>query len=211
VEIGFRILGILTEELTQAPPRHGWSLDVISNTWVPRIARRVFRLSDISERRLGSQILLAGVHPNIRLGDSPWLKTDLYKFSAPNFYPQKANCNVAMGIGCGEAIDELARLTASLKRDSDTLKLATLGHENHARMIAHIMSQKLIEKSQSGISHHFLVGIVFQDKIIIAPHDYSWYSPEGERAEEKMPEIAKGYDEFVEMSRDLGFSRRAQA
>jgi endonuclease YncB( thermonuclease family) len=28
-EIGFRILGILTEELSQAPPRHGWSLDVI--------------------------------------------------------------------------------------------------------------------------------------------------------------------------------------
>src|SRR2546425_4363490 len=63
VKIGFRLLGRLQLDLSQLGDDEAWNLDIISNTWWPRLARRIFKESEEEEKKLGGQVILAAAHP----------------------------------------------------------------------------------------------------------------------------------------------------
>lgn len=75
IKIGFRLLGELEYESSKAKQDKDWVLDILANTWWPRIARNIFNKSDLEEKFRGSSIILAAPHPTNHLGNASWPET----------------------------------------------------------------------------------------------------------------------------------------
>ena len=85
VKIGFFLLQAFANESAKLPQDQAWNLNVISNTWWPRVARRIFSQADENEQRLRSQIILLGTHPDKNQG--PFPQIEMFTFSSPDFRP----------------------------------------------------------------------------------------------------------------------------
>lgn len=205
VKIGFRLLSALHHQLLPFSKKEGWSLDVVANTWWPRLAKRIFKESEPEEKKLHSKIILAGVHPTKNRGESLWAWSDIYTFTSPDFGPRKAAFNDALAIGSGQLIPNLADLVSSVSNNFSFLNLASMNTEIQARMLAQALSTAITEEKAAGISKLFQVGIALRDQYIIAPHEYTLYPQNGEKLEYKMPKVAKSYSQFLELSKTYGY------
>ena len=68
VNIGFKIIAQLALDSSKLSRDEDWIVDIIANTWFPRIARRIFNNSIDAEKQLGCSIILASAHPSKNLG-----------------------------------------------------------------------------------------------------------------------------------------------
>jgi hypothetical protein len=209
VEIGFRMLGVLSKELSNLPKDSAWDIDIISNNWWPRLAKHIFENSENSERTLGCEIILASVHPTKNRGDAPWPWSDVHTFSAPNFSPRKAKAMKVLTIGSGSAVKVYMDALRKLCDDFDFMKAAMLGKTGQADVLADLID-KLVKKSPTkGISSLIQVGVVMKELYEIRDHEYTEYSKDGEKKIKFPNNIARSYTEFKTLSMNLNRNFRS--
>jgi len=156
VKIGFRMLAQLQYESAKVPPDTDWVLDIIANTWWPRLARRIFEASEAGEKNLGSQIIISAGHPDKNMGDAPWPQTGVYTFSSPNFEPRRGDYGQVLSIGCPEK-----RYTDALNRvvsDFSFMETAVVGEFGPGSTLAHALKTEIAEDPLPGVSLLFQVG-----------------------------------------------------
>lgn len=207
VKIGFRMLAQLQYESAKVPPDTDWVLDIIANTWWPRLARRIFERSEAGERQLESQIILAAAHPSNNMGDAPYPHTHIYSFSSPDFEPRKAIYRQVLSIGSPDKryVEALDRLVS----DFAFMQAAMAGEFGQGSMLAHALKREIAKAPLAGISSLFQVGTVSRAKFSINNFIETKVSADGETEEDKFPLLASNYDEFVKICQSNGF--RAEA
>lgn len=207
VQIGFRMLAQLQYESAKVPPDTDWVLDIIANTWWPRLARRIFKGSEAREKNLGSQIILAAAHPSKNMGDSPWPQTQVYSFSAPNFEPIKASYRQILSIGSPDSryTDALNRLVSNFV----FMQASVAGEFGPGSMLAHALEQEISEAPLPGISLLFQVGIASRAKFTINNFIETRVAASGESREDSFPRLASNYSEFIHVCETNGFGIEA--
>lgn len=162
VEIGFRLLGQLEYESSKASQNEDWALDIVANTWWPRLARSIFNKSEPEEQQLGSSIILAAPHPAKNMGDTSWPQTQVYGFSSPFFEPRKADYETLTSIG---DVDSLrVEAIRNLIADPSFFEGATGGPTGHGQMVALALSNEIEDRPSCYISPFFQFGIVSRGK-----------------------------------------------
>lgn len=194
VKIGFSLLRTLADESSKLSQNTAWNLDVISNTWWPRIARRVYSTANKVERDLSSQMILAGVHPNKNQG--PFSQTDIYTFSAPDFHPRKTT-NFA-SIGCGAHAPNCVKVVedAFAKPDPEFLTLYQAGSLGLATGVGVTLQEAIRENPIPGISLFFQVGVVSRGLCQFVQSE-AYFKEDG--TEVKFPDIASDYDSMIRL------------
>lgn len=205
VGIGFRLIERLQYELAKAPPDHAWSLSQIAHRWWPRLARREFAAAEKREQKLGSGLLLASVHPTAQTADVGWPVTEVFRFRAPSYAPEKALPNTALSIG-----SDVSEHTREIVEycDSDVFVYVALqgGATSLGRNVAHVMGELLSNSPVPAVSTKFQVGVVMRGAIEIVNHNYMSFFPGGATSVISLPELARSYAEFQGICDDIGLS-----
>ena len=206
VKIGFRMLAQLQYESAKVPPDADWVLDIIANTWWPRLARRIFERSEAGETNLGSQIILAAAHPGKNMGDTT-PQTNVYSFSSPNFEPIKASYRQILSIGSPDKryTDALNRLVS----DFTFMQASMAGEFGPGSMLAHALKQEMSEAPLPGISSLFQVGTASRAKFTINNFIEARVAASGESEEDSFPRLASNYNEFIQICEINGFGIEA--
>lgn len=198
VKIGFNLLTQLTFESSKLAPNEAWTLDIIANTWWPRVAKRIFARAEEAERNCGSQIILAAAHPTKNRGDTAgWAWTDVYIFKSPNFKPIKVADLKCAGIGSGAHIPSLSAMVESVVGDFSFVKMVTMGEFVQSRFLADSMHGQLRENPIPGISNLFQVGTVIRGKVSIHNHELT-YVDDSSEIQIRFPKLAQSYKEFLD-------------
>ena len=209
VKIGFRLLSQLIYESSKLTPDRAWGLDVIANTWWPRVAKRIFEKSETIEKQCGSEIILAAAHPTKNRGNvSGWAWTDVYIFKSPNFNPIKVEDLKCGGIGSGSQISVLSNMVQSAVSDFSFIKMVTMGELAQSRFLADLMHQQLRTSPVPGISDLFQVGTITRGQVIIQNHELTYVDESGE-TQVRFPKLAQNYKEFLEFCSQTNISASA--
>ena len=203
VKIGLSILAILQQQFAQIPQNKAWQVDVVANTWLPRLVRQIFLSAPEAEQQIGSSIILASAHPTRNCGDAPWPWTDVHVFRYPDFKPEKAAPMEVIAIGSGAQAKPYMEAVRDFCSDSVFMQTITSGENAQALILAHTISRTVAESPTPGISTHFQVGLVTRGKITIRNFERTDYDPDGKKTSHKFPKIAHGWDEFTHLCTDL--------
>lgn len=195
VRIGFAMLEALRRESAKMSDDQAWQIDVISNTWWPRVARRIFAMSDESERVLGSSIILASAHPTRNRGEAPWAWTDIHTYSSPDFAPTKADYKQPLSIGGGASVAAYMDTIREVCED-DFQEAIKLGPMGQASFLASSVESRVREMPTPGISSLFQVGIITRGPYQILDHEYDVFNADGTTTNIRFPNIARNYQEF---------------
>ncbi|MBI1994840.1 MAG: hypothetical protein HYS66_00005, partial [Deltaproteobacteria bacterium] len=183
-------------------------LDIIANTWWPRIARRIFNKSEPEEQHLGSQLILGGAHPAKNMGDAPWPQTDVYTFSSPNFEPKKGGYRQILSIGAPD--ERYMKGVTKLVSNFAFLQSSIGGDFGPGSMLAHYLKSELEDAHLPGVSSLFQVGMASRRKVSINNFSEARFSADGDALQEdKFPPIACSYDEFVAICQSNGLGSSA--
>lgn len=194
VKIGFSLLQALAFESAKLPPDKAWNLDVISNTWWPRVARRVFLSETQTERALGSQMLVAGTHPHKNQG--PFPQAAMFTFSAPDFTPAKATAIAS--IGCGARAPDCMKVVESAfaKPDPEFLMLHEGGPQMVATAVGITLQETIRQSPTTGISPFFQVGVISR-RLCHFSQSECFFEDDGRRKD--FPEVAQDYDSLIRL------------
>lgn len=115
VTLGFNLIDDLRQFLFLDKPNEAWIPEWVAIKWHRR-ARRIFNSAPQSIKKLGSSILLVGIHPNHNEGNSPWPKGTACKFNSPDFEANFSKKGEFISIGSGSNVEEyIEMLKASTK------------------------------------------------------------------------------------------------
>ncbi len=196
VRIGFSIIGHLQSELAKVEEGCVWDLDIISNTWLPRMVRRIFNSFPASEKDAKSQIMLAATHPRMNWPFPRMPLPVLYKFDSPEFKPQKAAPNEVLGIGYGATIDRMVEVNRICKMDFFNETIYG-GKEYQAMYVANILEHAIKKTPLFGVSSLFQFATVNREQIYISNHESYLFTEEGKKPILKFPdELATNYEQF---------------
>lgn len=202
VQIGFSIFAVLQREFSIVENGHAWSLDIVANTWFPKLVRRIFGTCPIDEQRLGSQILLATAHPHKNRGVSPWAQTDLYLFNSPDFSAKKAEIDDVFCIGSGSHVSTYVDAIKKARDNFSYHETIYGGESSQARYIAMGVERAVKANPTSGVSIFFQVAIVSRSKLSIVNYDYDIIKPGGIKIEVRCPPIARNMDQFLNIANE---------
>ncbi len=206
VRIGFDLLSNLGECL-RLPPAElstmAWQPAWVSEKWGP-IAKSVFEREPDSERKLGSQVLMVGVSPDLNCGLGA--KVYFTRFVAPDFRPCIMSRAIKVcSIGTGAGIAEYKRRLKPLFRlSSGILKAEVMQPGGWARQLGFSISRTLDDHPRPGISPHIHVLIVRRGQsTVVETNDEDIYPPDGSCHEFRMPRVAQDYKEFQALAASL--------
>lgn len=204
VRIGFYLIGHLQTELSILDEGNVWDLDIIANTWLPRVVRRIFNSSPSDEKNLGVSIILASVHPT---KNGPFPKTPLtlvYKFNSPNFEPQEAAQNEVFGIGSGAGIIDCMNNVNEICNSFSFHKAIYGGEQYQAMRVADILEREIQKLPLPGVSNLFQFATVNRNKYEIFNHERDIVTSEGRKPLVRFPKIYSNYEEFKNFAKNLG-------
>lgn len=212
IKIGFELLGRLEDESSKAGQGEDWDLDIVANTWWPRLARRIFNKSEPEEQKSGTSIILAAPHPTKNMGDTSWPQTQVYSFSSPFFEPRKADYETLASIG---DVDSLrVEAIRNFIADPSFFDGASGGPTAHGQMLALALSEEREDRPSDVISSLFQFGIVSRGKSEIRNFVVKKFSPGIDNPRSvaiipnnvntPFPSIAATYEEFKQMCQAKG-------
>ena len=204
VRIGFDLVAHLQAELVMPDEEYVWNLDIIANTWLPRVVRRIFDSSPSDEKNVGASIILASVHPS---KNWPFPNTPLpvvYKFSSPNFEPQKAAQNEVLGIGRGAGIIDSMNNVNEICNSFSFHESIYGGEHYQAMRVADILEREIQKVPLSGVSNLFQFATVNRNKYEIFNHERYIVTSEGRKPQVRFPKIYANYEEFKNFSTNVG-------
>jgi hypothetical protein len=206
VRIGFMLLQSLGDALSlpsKALETHAWEPKWVSQNWRP-IAKSVFDSAPKEEKVHGAHVLMLGVSPTENHG----LVAKVYftRFASPDFRPCIMSRPIKVcSIGSGAKVREYHQSLKPLFRiTSGILKAEVMHAGGWARGLGFSISQRLTDHPRSGISRHFHILIVKRGEILVETNDENIYPPDGSCIEIRMPQVAQGYEQFLELAQSLG-------
>jgi len=111
VDLAFLIIEDLKHFLISDNPNEAWIPEWVAIKWRRR-ARRIFKTAPAEQQKLGSSVLMIGIHPNQNEGESPWPKGTACSFKAPNFEAMFTKRGEFISIGSGSTVkDYVSMLT----------------------------------------------------------------------------------------------------
>ena len=205
VKIGFRTLAELQYESSKLGDGQDWDLETIANTWWPMVAKEVFGKSEVEERKLGSQVILAAAHPSQNNG--AWPQTDVYSFSSPDFKPVKASYRQVASIGLPNA-----RYVAAINKvvsDFTFMQSSMAEKFGPGSMLASALGRELENCPLEGVSSFFQVGIASRAMNEINNFIKGIALPDGTIQEPSFPTTAQGLKEFIQICKVNGIKVEA--
>jgi hypothetical protein len=199
VRIGFDLIESL--QITMAIPagfeNHAWDPRAVAPYWGP-IAKQIFLAAPLEERRLGSQLLLAGASPTQHMGVPEFPRFEIARFSAPDFIPHFSQYGLSLRhIGSGARVSEYKRALRPLFRITSGIHQAhVVGVHEWARQLAFNVTITVRDNPDHGISEHFhVIGLRLGDMAVFT-NDMKTYPKEGPPIELKMPPVARSWAEL---------------
>jgi hypothetical protein len=138
------------------------------------------------------------------MGDAPWARADIFRFSSPEFAAEKATSSQVLAIGSGSNVP--AYMEAVKKACSEFIfhQMIMGGEIAQGRFVASVVEDSVKHLPKSGVGAMFQVGVVSRDKGLIVNHEYDVYLPGQEKIEMRFPKIATNYAEFREIAAASG-------
>lgn len=196
VKIGLKMIEYLNKELSKTGENEAWNMEIVLNTVLPRMLRRIYRLSDENEKRLRCSLLIASVHPSKNNGDGPYALTYIHKLDSPDFEPKKAKFNEVFSIGSGSGVQLYVKAVNKLKNDMEFLKMSVMSKQPYAFSLAAEIRKEVEMNPISGVSKYFLAGSVRRGEAEIVEVLIHKYTDDGNIIEDNFPKLASGSLEF---------------
>lgn len=207
VKIGFRMLAQIEHESFKIEQDEDWDLDIIANTWWPRVARRIFNQSEPKEKQSGSSVILAAPDPTKNLGDTSWPQTRIYRFSSPAFEPVKADYENVTSIG--DFSSPRVEAIKTLVTDHSFIEGCVLGPKGHGTMLSLAVSEQIEDLPSDLISSVFQFGVVTRGQseihnFVLKKANTGVDTPQSivilpTNLESPFPQIAKNEAEFFQL------------
>lgn len=204
VRIGFMLLESLAQftQLTQEQLKsQAWDPIWVSNNWW-QIAKKVYDSAPVSEKRLGSSILMLGAAPKPHNGIGS--KTIITRFASPDFNPGIMTKNIKLcSIGSGSRVTEYKSIKTLFRLKSSAHGTEVSNPGGWGRAIAFSISRELNDHPRSGISRHLNIFHIRTGSIQEYNNNETIHFPNGEQLEILMPSIAQGYQDFLTKSKKI--------
>jgi len=166
----------------------------------PRLARRIYSLAPLIERRNRSQLLILGIER-----EHDVYVPVLYKLESPNFNPEKANAGQVFSIGCGSML--YRPVLEQIAQQSDPLAAYEKGFKGQG-IGCGLMTVMTMERKQrpvQAISEELLC-------TVLSPHEFQQFpyrasitdANTGRTREVDMPSVAESYAEFKIVAASYG-------
>ncbi len=205
VQIGLAMVDFLQRQFAAADPGGGWDLEVISQTWLPRVLRHRFKLWPKELRASRCQLLLAAAHPTANMGDLPVPRTVVRVFHSPRFLAEEVRTTEAGSIGSG--VTAYAEAIRGLTSSFPFHQASLAGAETQAGILAQSLYSAVRRTPTQGVSPLFHAAMVTRGRIVIVPHEVDVFEKDGTRRPEiRLPHVATNRETFVQFSRDRGLS-----
>lgn len=198
VSLGFKMIHQLIYESSKLDDNQDWIIDLIANTWLPRLMRRIFNNSSEQEKKLGCTIILASAHPYKNMGDVSWPITNCHVFRGPDFSPKAYETGEIVSIGSGSNIDVYESAMKAVIEDSGFRQTIVGGPGMQGVYLARAITKAVEEHPTKGVSKLFQIGIITRNGFIIRNNEYKIFPNDGPVIEVKFPKIATNYNEFQE-------------
>jgi hypothetical protein len=212
VAIGFGLIDKLAGLLACDDATLAWDPVTIAGWW-PRDARETFNGFTLSERELGSHVILIGAHPTEHNGNPNWPRNYVYTFRSPDFQPVRILPPEVAAIGCGAQFGPCRAAVRSLSTDHNARFQMMKGEQGcpggMATLLAFRLTLLLQENRPPGVSAHLHCCWVYRGKVVIAPQNYSkignWmaFHTGVEAAEKALSETADGRGDFASPGMEL--------
>ena len=209
VQIGFKMLDQLSKRLNQSSPVDGSDINIVANTWLPRMAKHIFRSFENQERILGCSIILAWVHPT---RDRPALALPwsyVHILRSPEFIPTIAAEVGALSIGCGSGVPQYVKTVKEICQSDEFLHWSFERQKMDATFLSAVLRDRLENNPSPGISKFFQMALVTRGPWSIAGNERLIVSPDGTETREQFPAIARSYREFLKMCESRRLTSRA--
>jgi hypothetical protein len=214
VRIGFNLLSTFTE-CVKMPAEEletiAWEPCWVAEKWAP-LAKSIFDKHSEVEKSLGSQLLMVGASPTENCG----LGAKIYfvRFVSPDFKPNIMSRAIKIcSIGSGAAQkDYKLRLKPLFRLTSGILKAEIIHPSGWGQEMGFAISHALNHRPHAEISPHIYILIIRRGQaVLIQTNDEDVYPGDGSKIEFRMPRVAHGYDEFLELANSLGQSAAGAA
>ena len=204
VEVGFRLLADMAIIInTTTPPGHAIVPRAFAHKWYRR-ARRFFSGQPTTIQQLGSELLLVGVSPGERIGDSPWPRTDVIVMrSRTGFSPEYATGIRCLSIGSGSAVEVYRE---ALQDPQNLIQLDVGGSAGIALGLTAQLRHVISKYPQPGISRYTHLTMVRTDSITIQPMNFTDFESDGTVVRDHMPPVARSWEEFSALAQQNGLA-----
>lgn len=202
VNVGFRLLQSLVE-CTRLPDEvletQAWDPVWVAVRWAP-IARSVFDTAPDKEKALGAKVLLLGASPNQNAGLGA--RMFLVRFASPDFKPGIMGRFIMWcSIGSGAGIAEYKRwIRPHIRFASGIHRAETMNPNGWAQELAFSLTRSLSDRPQAGISRNLHAIVVRRGQVSTWTNDERIHHPDGFVEEIRMPSVAQGYEQFLQLA-----------
>lgn len=212
VKIGFMLLASLNHSLKLENNQNN-HLKIIKSWGIA--AKKNYDMAPIEERRLNAKFLIVASSTDeiVEGWPKPWnSKIYIIRFSSPNFTPQiMIKRNMIYSIGSGSFVKKYKSAIherINLGIYDPILKAETKNPGGWGRTLGFSLSQMVAQYPVDGISNHFHIFTVRRGEVMGSTNDHEIYLPDHTIVNIKMPKVAQGYPEFLDM---LNLSQRGKA
>jgi hypothetical protein len=205
VRLGFQLLEDLVQFLSPPPePGQSWIPRWVALKWHRR-ARRIFDSMPALERGLGSSIMLMGVRPTDNSGCIVGGHPDVIVMSAKScFESEFVDFGDVRSIGSGNNVELYMHELKSLPTNLALMKAEIGSPGGMGRAWGSTLAQLLRNHPTPGISQYVHHILVWRDRVDIRDLNLTKFSADGEKIDYSMPEVARGWTQFVNFAEKAG-------
>lgn len=206
VKIGFRLIEMLKYEFSKAPQDNIWQIDIVANTWLPRMAKRIFKSSEKQCKKLRSSLIIASIDLPKKIGNASISRSYIHKFVSPEYLPVKAKHSEALSIGSGNAQSDYMKKLLEVVNDRKFLTAFINAPEAKGFMLAYALSHIVRDRPEPGISPYFQCGLVKLGSTEILTKDERFCVVNDSYWNKEFPDVVKSYNEYAERCNELRVS-----
>jgi hypothetical protein len=204
VAIGFALMSRINKLLWSSDVKSAWNPCEVARWWQSD-ARGVFGSFGDSERKLGSQMIMLGAHPTENMGDAPWPRSYVYRFSGQTFKPVQAKTAEVLSIGFGSIVTPYQELIKHISQDESIVQLETGRSGGMLRGIVMSITRGTENSPTKGISPHLHICVVTRGQVEIGKNDRR-YIGKAKAHDFIMPKVATSLDELYQIAQAQGLS-----
>lgn len=192
---GFSALHDLLRFLEPIPADEAWIPGRAAFRWYRR-ARRLYDAVPYAERRLGAQIMLVGVSPNVDLGIPGWALPAVAIMEAPDFFPRMLRLNEVAAIGSGRGVAPYIAELEHANQDRQLRLMEAGAPGGFAEVLMNNIRTTAERNPNPHVSPYFHLCIVRRGELIGYNSNYTEFVA-GEERHVRMPPVATTWDEFA--------------
>lgn len=170
VLIGFEIIDQLREQMNNQTSATPCNIDILAHTRIPRIARRAYKEAIVKYRPSykASSIIVASAHPILNLGDTPFARTRIHIFRAPDFNPVNVERRDIVSIGSGTSVAPYLKVLEQVKADRSLYQTGA----NSAKSVAHLIGTRIMKTIENvpkeDVSSYLQFGVVRRNEASVS-------------------------------------------